>query len=77
MMKTMVESNIFTGYRVGMHPPTIISLLQFVDDTLLLGVKSWANVRLCTLFLLIFKKCRDLKFNFHKSMLDGININDS
>lgn len=55
MMTTMVESNIFTGYRVGMHPPTIISLLQFVDDALLLGVKSWSNVRLCTLFLLIFK----------------------
>jgi len=54
MMTTMAESNIFIGYRVGMHPPTIISRLQFADDTLLLGVESWANVRAMRTILIIF-----------------------
>lgn len=35
MMKSMVENNIFTGYRVGIHDHVVVSHLLFVDDTLL------------------------------------------
>ncbi|MCI11963.1 cysteine-rich receptor-like protein kinase, partial [Trifolium medium] len=31
------------GYSVGEQNPVSVSHLQFADDTLLLGVKSWAN----------------------------------
>lgn len=38
-MTTMVESNIFTGYRIGKYDPAVIFHLQFGDDTLFLGLK--------------------------------------
>ncbi|MCI65609.1 RNA-directed DNA polymerase (Reverse transcriptase), partial [Trifolium medium] len=45
LMEAMVERNLLTGYCVGDLVPVSISLLQFADDTLLMGTKSWANVR--------------------------------
>jgi hypothetical protein len=44
MMRAMVEGNRFTGYVVGDQDVVTVSHLQFADDTLLLGDKSWANV---------------------------------
>jgi len=72
----MVESNIFVGYRVRMHPPTIISHLQFVDDTLILGVKSWVNIKAMCVVFVIFEAMSCLKVNFHKNIMVGINTND-
>jgi hypothetical protein len=77
MMRAMVQSNIFTGYSVGSTNPSVISHLQFADDTLLMGAKSWANVRALRAVLVLFEKVSGLKVNFHKSMLVGVNINDS
>ncbi|MCI69708.1 RNA-directed DNA polymerase (Reverse transcriptase), partial [Trifolium medium] len=45
LMTAMVELNLFTGYSVDELGSVSISHLQFADDTLFLGVKSWANVR--------------------------------
>ena len=44
LMESMVANNLFTGYRVGPSGTTVVSHLQFADDTLLLGEKSWANI---------------------------------
>jgi len=55
----------------------MISHLQFTDDMLLLGVKSWVNVRDFRAFLVLFEAMSGLKVNFHKSMLVDININKS
>ncbi|MCI78044.1 cytochrome P450, partial [Trifolium medium] len=44
-MEAMVERNLFTGYSVVELDSVSISHLQFADETLLLGDKSWANVR--------------------------------
>ncbi|MCI16890.1 RNA-directed DNA polymerase (Reverse transcriptase), partial [Trifolium medium] len=44
-MEAMVARNLFTGYRIGELDAISVSHLQFADDTLLMGVKSWANVR--------------------------------
>lgn len=41
------------------------------------GVKSWANVRTTRVVLVLFEVISYLKVNFHKSMMVGININDS
>jgi mannosylglycoprotein endo-beta-mannosidase len=73
----MVQSNLFTGYSIGTGIPTVVSHLQFADDTLLMGVRSWANVRALLAVLVLFEAVSGLKVNFHKSMLVGINVAES
>ncbi|MCI24845.1 RNA-directed DNA polymerase (Reverse transcriptase), partial [Trifolium medium] len=74
LMTAMVENNLFTGYSVGAQETISISHLQFADDTLLMGVKSWANVRALRAVLVLFELMSGLKVNFNKSMLVGVNI---
>jgi len=54
-----------------------VSHLQFADDTLILGSKSWANARSLRAVLTLFADMPGLKVNFNKSMLVGINIAES
>jgi hypothetical protein len=77
MMQSMVGNNIFTGYSVRAQDSTVVSHLQFTDDTLLVGVKSWANVRALRAVLFLFEAMSGLKVNFHKSLLVGVNVSDS
>ncbi|PNX76937.1 cysteine-rich receptor-like protein kinase, partial [Trifolium pratense] len=77
LMEAMVRRNLFTGFRVGVSDSLSVSHLQFADDTLLLGEKSWANVRALRAVLVLFESLSGLKVNFHKSMLVGVNIRDS
>jgi len=74
MMKSMVENNLFIGYGVGSANLYVVSHLPFADDTLLVGVKSWTNVRALQAVLTLFAAMLGLKVNFHKSLLVGINI---
>ncbi|MCI62757.1 cysteine-rich receptor-like protein kinase, partial [Trifolium medium] len=60
-----------------MQNPISVSHLQFADDTLLLGTKSWANVHALRVVLVLFETMSGLKVNFNKSMLVGVNIDDS
>ena len=76
-MQSLVGNNIFIGYSVGAHDSTLVSRVQFADDTLLVGVKSWANVRALRVVLLLFEAMSGQKMNFHKSMLVGVNVSDS
>ncbi|MCI49891.1 cytochrome P450, partial [Trifolium medium] len=64
-------------YSVGVAAPVVVSHLQFADDTLLVGVKSWANVRALRAFLVLFEAVSGLKVSFNKSMLAGVNIAES
>ncbi|KAK2418273.1 hypothetical protein QL285_040487 [Trifolium repens] len=77
LMQAMVEGNKFVGYQVGGQEVVSVSHLQFADDTLLMGIKSWANVRTLRAVLLLFELMSCLKVNFNKSMLVGVNISDS
>jgi hypothetical protein len=77
LMPTMVEQNMFTGYSLGEQESVMVSHLQFADDTLLVGVKSSANVRALRAVLVLFELMSGLKVNFHKSMLVGVNISES
>jgi hypothetical protein len=77
LMEAVVDQNMFTGYRVGEQDPVAVSHLRFADDTLLLGAKSWANVRALRAVLVLFETMSGLKVNFNKSMLVGVNISDS
>jgi len=77
LKKAMVDSQLFEGYRVGAASSVVLSHLQFASDTLLLGAKSWANVRSLRATFLIFEAMFGLKVNFNKSMFVGINISES
>ncbi|GAU43299.1 hypothetical protein TSUD_389980 [Trifolium subterraneum] len=77
LMEAMVSNSVFTPYGIGLQNSVSISHLQFADDTLLIGEKSWANVRALKAVLLLFENISGLRVNFHKSLLCGININRS
>ncbi|CAJ2646720.1 unnamed protein product [Trifolium pratense] len=77
LMEAMVARNLFTGYSIGGQESIMVSHLQFADDTLLMGVKSWANVRALRAVLVLFESMSGLKVNFNKSMLVGVNIPES
>ncbi|WJX34558.1 hypothetical protein P8452_22662 [Trifolium repens] len=74
LMEAVVARNLFTGYSIGAQDPVVVSHLQFANDTLLMGVKSWANVRALRAVLALFESMLGLNVNFHKSMLVGVNI---
>ena len=44
LIKSMSDNLLFHGYKVGTVVPTAVSHLQFVDDTLIIAEKTWANV---------------------------------
>lgn len=77
MMIDMVQSNIFIGYNIGPANSSVISHLQFADDTLLLGVKSLENVQALPTVLVLTKTMSVLKVNFTKGMLVVVNIAES
>ena len=62
---------------MGNNASTIVSHLQSADDTLILGDKSWANIRAMRAILLLFQSLSGLKVNFSKSCLVGVNVVDS
>ena len=72
-----MATGLYQGYQVGCTNRLSISHLQFVDNILILGEKSWANVRSMRAVLTIFEQVSRLKVNFHKSMLIGVNFSDS
>ena len=48
-----------------------------MDDTLLVGVKNWANVRALKVARILFEVILRLKVSFNKNLLVGVNVNDS
>ncbi|CAJ2648490.1 unnamed protein product [Trifolium pratense] len=63
LMEAMVDYNLFTGYSVGNIVPVSVSHLRFADDMLLMGTKSWANVRALRVVLVLFETMSGLKVN--------------
>jgi hypothetical protein len=76
-MNAVVDANLYHGYGVGRMSEVRLTHLQFADDTLILGEKSWLNVRTMRAVLLLFEEISGLKVNFNKSMLTGVNISES
>jgi len=77
LMQSLSVNNLFHGYQVGTSEQVVVSHLQFADDTLILGEKSWANIRGMRAALLLFEGLSGLKVNFSKSQLAGVNIHAS
>jgi hypothetical protein len=76
-MNALVEAQLFRGYGVGRDEEVRLTHLQFADDTLIIGEKSWRDVRSMRAVLLLFEEISGLKVNFHKSMLTGVNVNET
>ncbi|MCH83014.1 LINE-1 reverse transcriptase like [Trifolium medium] len=77
LMDKAVADGSFVGYGVGRDESLSVSHLQFADDTLIIGRKSWTNIFAMKAILQLFELISGLKVNFHKSVLLGINVNDS
>jgi len=77
LMNAVVGTDMFHDFGVGDGRDVHISHLQFGDDTLIIGEKSWQNVRSIRAVLLMFEEVSGLRLHFHKSMLTGMNISDS
>jgi len=77
LMESLIRNNLYSGYQVGNNAGTTVSHLQFADDTLILGDKSWANIRAMRAILLLFQSLSGLKVNFSKSCLVGVNVASS
>ena len=45
LMESLNQNNLFSGFQLGINASITVSHLQFADDTLILGDKSWANIR--------------------------------
>jgi len=76
-MDSLITNNIFSGYKAGQDRNLSISHLQFVDDTLILRERSWANVRAMRVVLHLLAAMSALKVNFYKSELVGVNVGRS
>ena len=63
LMLSLMEAGLFHGYKVGSDNDLCLSHLQFDDDTLIIGNKSWLNVRSMRAILLIFEELSGLKVN--------------
>jgi hypothetical protein len=74
LMKAMLEAQLFQGYGVGRVAEVRLTHLQFVDDTLIIGEKSWMNVGSMRAMLLLFEEISGL---IQKSMLTCVNVPDS
>ena len=77
LMLSVIEADLFRGYFVGSDSALCLSHLQFADDTLIIGEKSWSNVRSIRAVLLLFEQVSGLKVNFTKSLLTGVNVSNS
>nr|ABD33380.2 RNA-directed DNA polymerase, related [Medicago truncatula] len=49
-------------------------ILKIADDTLFIRQNSWGNIRALKAIMILFELKSGLKVNFHKRLLDGINV---
>ncbi|GAU33402.1 hypothetical protein TSUD_20950 [Trifolium subterraneum] len=75
MVNKAVEIGKYVDYKV--NDSIRFQILQFADDTILMGDCSWDNVRTMKSILRGFELVSGLKINFVKSKLYGINVESS
>nr|KYP48496.1 Putative ribonuclease H protein At1g65750 family [Cajanus cajan] len=75
LMRSAISKGLFKGVKVGEGPK--ISLLRFVDDTLLIGEATERNLWSIKAVLRCFELISGLKINFHKSCLMGLNVDNN
>lgn len=71
MMNATFEAHLFYCYHLGGNASINLFHLQIDDDELLLREKSWANVRVLKVVLILFEVIFGLK---HKIMFVWVNV---
>src|ERR1044072_7335260 len=77
LVKNAVRMNKLVGYSIGRSESVQVSILQFADDTLLIGEASVQNVMTMKAILRCFELVSGLKVNFAKSGCVGIGAAES
>jgi hypothetical protein len=62
-----VDAGLFSGYSIGDVESISISHPQFADDTVIMGEKSWTNIRALKTNLILFEVISELKVDFNKT----------
>ncbi|PNX79011.1 ribonuclease H, partial [Trifolium pratense] len=75
MVKKAVNIGKFRGFKV--HDDLSFHILQFADDTIMMGEGTWENVWTIKTILRGFELVSGMKINFVKSKLYGINVEES
>lgn len=76
LMNNVVSLRKFSGCKIGTEGPEI-SLLQYADDTIVVGEASWDNLWVMKSVFRCFELVSGLKVNFNKTRLIGINVDDN
>lgn len=66
---------IFSGYEFP-SGSVCLSHLKFIDNTLIIGDRSYKNVWVIKALMQLFELVSGLKVDFHKSNLIGIHVSD-
>ncbi|XP_058783440.1 uncharacterized protein LOC131658124 [Vicia villosa] len=72
LINKAVENGSYAGFSFNRR--CFIDVLQFADDTLLVGDGSWSHLRAIKTVLRGFELISGLGINLHKSKLIGINV---
>ncbi|GKU91159.1 hypothetical protein SLEP1_g5069 [Rubroshorea leprosula] len=73
LMSTAVEKELYKGVMIG-NGATMVSHLQFADDTIFFGEATEDNIRVVKSIMRIFEMASGLKINFGKSQLLGVEV---
>lgn len=73
LMKKAEDRGLYSGYRFQKGEDRF-SQLQYTDDTMIIRVKRWSNIRIIKLNLRLFELMSGLKVNFQKSFIARINV---
>ena len=73
LVRQASKQNMLTGVKVGWKEIEC-SMLQFADDTLFMCEDSFSNVFTIKTILRCFELVSGMKINFHKSKLEGLNV---
>ncbi|GLT99814.1 hypothetical protein SLE2022_172280 [Rubroshorea leprosula] len=76
LVKKAEEDGLLQGITVGRRG-LVVSLLQFADDTVILGKANKENVLMVKAILRWFELMSGLRINFSKSSVYGFNVTDS
>jgi hypothetical protein len=72
LVKRAAEIGRFKGYQI--NPSLQFQILQFADDTILMGEGIWSNLWSIKVILRSFELVSGMRINFVKSKLYGINV---
>lgn len=74
IMRKLMERGEFQGFRI--NEQVSYEILQFADDTILVGEGSWINYWATKVLLCGFEMVSGLRVNIWKSKLYGIGVDD-